>query len=122
MVNRMANADTIIGEIDEGALRPTTHRVVRALHQHMLLEAAVQRRALDAFDRDEQDAHGVSLQHEMWAMIMTLPVDQQSGLRLSNCLARPDEVVDWYLAEYLVLWARQQGLSEQQIIDAFHIE
>ena len=48
-----------------------------------------------------------------------LAVDQQSGLRLSNCLVRPDETVASRLAEYLILWARQQGLSEQQIIEAF---
>ncbi len=56
----------------------------------------------------------------MWADMHSLAVDQQSGLRLSNCLVRPDEAVDWHLAEYIILWARQQGLSEQQIIEAFH--
>lgn len=55
-------------------------------------------------------------------MMKPLPIDQQSGLRLSNCLARPDEEVDWHLAGYLTLWARQQGITERQIVDAFHME
>ncbi|MCJ2184525.1 hypothetical protein MTR62_17775 [Novosphingobium sp. 1949] len=118
----MANADTVVDEIHEGTLRPRTHKVVRALHWHMRLVETVQQRALVAFDRGEQNTQGLALQSEMWAMMKPLPIDQQSGLRLSNCLARPDEEVDWHLAEYLTLWARQQGISEQQIIDAFHVE
>lgn len=50
-----ANADTVVEEIDEGTLRPRTHKVVRALHRHMRLAEAVQQRALEAFDRGEQN-------------------------------------------------------------------
>lgn len=60
------------------------------------------------------------LQSQMWAKIMSLAPAEQSGLRLSSCLTRPDVMIDWELGEYLILWARQQGLSEQQIIAAFH--
>lgn len=116
-----ANADTIIEEIDKGTLRPRTHKVVRAFHRHMHLAETVQQRALEAFDHGAQNARGAALQDEIWAIMEALPIDQQGGLRLSNCLARPDEAVDWHLAEYLTLWARQQGLSERQIIDAFHV-
>lgn len=122
MTTDRANADTVVEEIDEGTLRPRTHKVVRALHRHMRLAEAVQQRALEAFDRGEQNTQGLALQEEMWAMMKPLPIDQQSGLRLSNCLARPDEEVDWHLAGYLTLWARQQGITERQIVDAFHME
>ncbi|WP_221234911.1 hypothetical protein [Sphingomonas aerophila] len=120
MADGSLDADTIIAEIDAGAIRPTTHKVVRALHRHMQLQAEIQRRALDTFDRGEQSSRGAEVAQEMWAAMHPLAVDQQSGLRLSNCLVRPDEAVDWHLAEYLILWARQQGLSEQQIIEAFY--
>ncbi len=86
----------------------------------MRLHAEIQRRALDTFDRGEQSSRGAEVAQELWAAMRSLPVDQQSGLRLSNCLAKPDEAVDWHLAEYLIMWARQQGLSEQQIIEAFY--
>lgn len=117
-----ANADTVVEKIDKGALAPRTHKVVRELHRHMPLTEAVQQRALSIFDRGEQSKHGEELVGELWALMANEPIDRQSGLRLTNCLARPDEAVDWQLAEYLVLWAREQRLSEQQIIDAFHTE
>jgi hypothetical protein len=122
MTDATTNAETIIEKIDGNVLRPTTHLVVRALHQHMRLDAAVQQRTLGTFDRDEQHLQGAELQREIWTIIEALPINQQSGLRLSNCLARPDELIDGHLAEYLMLWARQQGLTEQQIIDAFHMK
>lgn len=120
MADSSLDADTIIAEIDEGAIRPTTHKVVRALHRHMQSHAEIQRRALETFDRGEQSSRGTKVAQKMWAEMHSLAVDQQSGLRLSNCLVRSDEAVDWHLAEYIILWARQQGLSEQQIIEAFH--
>lgn len=86
----------------------------------MPLNEAVQQKILSVFDGREQSTNDEVLGNQLWALMKNTPVDQQSGLRLSNCLVRPDEPVDWQLAEYLVLWAREQKLSEQQIIDAFH--
>jgi len=120
MTAEAASADTIVDEIDAGMLDPTTHVVVRAFHRHMRLELEVQQDALTAYDRGDPPADRVPLQEKIWAAMTLCPVAWQSGLRLSNCLVRPDEAVDWHLAEYLILWAREQGLSERQIIDAFH--
>jgi hypothetical protein len=115
-----SNADTIVELIDNGVLAPRTHKVVRELHRHMALNEALQQRTLGLFDRGEQSKLREELIGELAAAIESAPVDQRSGLRLTNCLAKPDEAVDWQLAEYLVLWAREQNLSEQKIIDAFH--
>ena len=114
------NADSVVEQIDSGALTPRTHKVVRELHRHMPLNEAVQQWILSAFDGGEQSTHGEALGDQLWTLMENAPVDQQGGLRLSNCLARPDEAVDWQLAEYLVLRAREQKLPEQQIIAAFH--
>ena len=98
-----------------------TRRVVRALHDHMHLDDPLQAEAVSAFDRGAQPFKISEISTLFWTKIDRLGVAEQSGLRLSNCLTRPDAAVDWELAEYLILWARQQGLSEQQIIRAFRV-
>lgn len=120
MVTEATNADVVIDEIDAGLLRPMALKVVRELHKHMRLHDKLQMDALGAFDRGDQPGDMAPLQSQMWAKIMSLAPAEQSGLRLSSCLTRPDVMIDWELGEYLILWARQQGLSEQQIIAAFH--
>jgi len=62
------------------------------------------------------------LQNQMWTKIMALDPPDESGLRLTNCLTSSDEPVDWQLGDYLILWARQQGIAEEQIIAAFHVD
>ena len=62
-----------------------------------------------------------AFQGVLWEKINSLDVESQGGLRLLVALTRPNEVIDWYLAEFMILWARQQGVAEHQIIDAFHI-
>jgi hypothetical protein len=115
------NADDLIDEIKAGILRPTTRRVARALHQHMRVDDPLQIEALSKFRRGADPAEFVALLDQIWAKIGGLEPDQQSSLRLSICLIRPDEPVDWQIAEYIILWARQQGVSEHQITDAFKV-
>ncbi len=120
MVGQALDADVIvIGAIEAGQLCPMMLAVVRELHRHMFLDDKLQSDALAAFDRGDQPSAMEALQSAIWAKMMSLDADQQSGLRLSCCLTRPDTVIDWELAEYLILWGRQQGLSEEQIIAAF---
>lgn len=120
MVTEAANADVVIDEIDASRLQPTMLSVVRELHRHMRLDDTLQIDALTAFDRGDSPADMTTLQSRMWRKIMSLDAAEQSGLRLSCCLTRPDVMIDWELGEYLILWARQQGVSEQLIIAAFH--
>ncbi|WP_326913422.1 hypothetical protein [Sphingopyxis chilensis] len=113
------DADLIIDKIDAGELAPSTLPIVRAFHEHITLKHPLQREALEAFDQKAVPAVLSAIQSRIWQEIDRLGPSNDSGLRLSNCLVRPDEPVDWHLAEYLIDWARQQGLSEQQIIGAF---
>lgn len=113
------DADLIIDKIDAGELAPSTLPIVRAFHEHITFKHPLQREALEAFDQKAAPAVLSAIQSRIWQEIDQLGPSNDSGLRLSNCLVRPDEPVDWHLAEYLIDWARQQGLSEQQIIGAF---
>ena len=118
-----ANADdVIIGEIDAGAIRPMTHAVTRNLYRHIPLIDALQTEVVSAFDGGSQRHDMAGNQDALWSKIDGLDPDNQGAFRLLVALTKPDEVIDWYLAEFMILWARQQGVTEQQIIDAFKTE
>ena len=119
MTSAPQDADLIIARIDAGELAPSTLPIVRAFHEHITLEHPLQREALEAFDQKAAPAVLSAIQSRIWQEIDQLGPSNDNGLRLSNCLVRPDEPIDWHLAEYLIEWPRQQGLSEQQIIGAF---
>jgi hypothetical protein len=55
------------------------------------------------------------------AEIETLPLRQQSGHRILLPLLRPDDQVDFHLADYLIGWSEDEGLSDAVILDAFDI-
>lgn len=113
------DADLIIDKINAGELAPSTLPIVRTFHEHITLKHPLQMEALEAFDQKAAPAVLSAIQSRIWQEIDRLGPSNDSGLRLSNCLVRPDEPVDWHLAEYLIDWARKQGLSEQQIIEVF---
>jgi hypothetical protein len=117
-----ANADDIIGEIDAAALNPMTHVVTRNLCRHIALQDDLQKEVVNAFDEGDQPSEMAAFQAGLWAKIDSLDVRDQGGLRLLVALTRPDEVIDWYMAEFMILWARQQGVAEHRIIDAFHAQ
>lgn len=115
-----ANADSIIQEIDEGAITPMTHSVSRSLFRHIKLAAALQQKVVAAFDDGSEAYEMAALEAAVWAEIGNASVEHQGGLRLLIGLTRPNEIIDWYLAEFMILWARQEGVTERHIIDAFH--
>ncbi|QHD69244.1 hypothetical protein GS397_20775 [Sphingobium yanoikuyae] len=114
------NADSLIEEIDSGTIAPRTWPVIRALHRHMSQISPLQRNILVAFDRGDSPDSMAPLRDMLWASIRSQSPDEQGCLRLSVGLTRDDEPIDAYLAEFLIQWAREQKLTEQQIIDAFH--
>jgi hypothetical protein len=115
-----ANADdVIIGEIDAGTISPMTHVVTRNLYRHIPLIDTLQTEVVSAFDEASQRHDMAAHQDALWTKIEGLEPDNQGAFRLLVALTRPDEVIDWYLAEFMILWARQQGVTEHQIIDAF---
>ena len=114
------NADSVVDEIDTGILRPLTHTVARALLKQMPTRHELVDDLLSASRQGVADEGMSRLLAELWEQVGQLEVGKQGALRIANCLTRPDEVIDWQLAEYFVLWARQQGVSEAGISDAFH--
>jgi hypothetical protein len=115
-----ANADDLIAEIDAGAINPMTHPVTRGLFRHIPLHDAFQNEVVTAFDKGGQPEDMAAFQPALWEKIGSLDPSSQGGLRLLVSLTRPNELIDWYMAEFMVLFARQQGVAEHQIIDAFH--
>jgi hypothetical protein len=113
-------ASVIVDEIDAGTLRPWLHAAVRALHRSMRLDDDLQQAALAHFDRGASQAEMAETRHALWSRIATVDPKAQGGLRLANCLINEDQEVDWYLAEYLIAWAREQGVSDRAIVHAFH--
>lgn len=114
------SADTLIDEIDEGVVYPSTHSAVRAIFRRLTELDSLQRRALTAFDEITDPQVHSALEREIWSQINSLPEGREpSGLRLAVTLLLKDEPVDWHYAGYIIHWSRQQGLSDQQIIRAF---
>ncbi len=116
-----ANADDLITEIDAAVINPMTHPVTRGLFRHIPLHDAFQNEVVTAFDKGSQPEDMAAFQPALWEKIDGLDPSSQGGLRLLVSLTRPNEIIDWYLAEVMILWAREQGVAEQQIIDAFHV-
>jgi hypothetical protein len=115
-----ANADDLIAEIDAAALNPMTHPVTRGLYRHIPIHDAFENEVLTAFDRGGQPEQMAVFQTVLWEKINSRDPVSQGGLRLLVSLTRPNEPIDWNLAEFMILWARQQGVAEHQIINAFH--
>ena len=107
--------DAIIPQIDAGVIRPKVNEVARALLRKMNFEHDI----IARYDRGE-NSEPMSGHDALWRQIDQLPSDQQGALRLVVSLAHYVEI-DWYTAEFFILWARQAGLSEHEISEAFGV-
>jgi hypothetical protein len=103
--------DVIIREIDAAAISPMSHAVTRNLYRHIPLLDALQTAVVSAFDETSQPQNKADLQHALWRKIEGLNPDRQGCFRLLVILTRPDEVIDQQLAEYMILWAREQWVT-----------
>jgi hypothetical protein len=111
--------DEIVGRIDADQLHPMSHPVARALIEHIPDYSEEDRRLIAAFDANvDAQAWFDRLQ----SRIDALPVNKQGRLRLLWQFRIPNGPVDWQLAEYLIAWARDEGVSEDQICSAFGLE
>jgi len=122
MTKPQCNADDeIVGRIDADQLHPMSHPVTRALIEHIPDYSEEDRMLIEAFDANLLDAQD-RVDQVLWSRINALPVSKQGRLRLLWQLLRPSESVDWQLAEYMILWARNEGVSEEQICSAFGVK
>ncbi len=110
------NADALVQQIDAGTLRPKGNAVARALLKKIGFQHEIITR-YDCGDLIERRRGSDPL----WQQINALPVDQQGSLRLVASLARPESELDWYEAEFFIEWARQEGVSEVGIAEAFGV-
>jgi hypothetical protein len=117
-----AAADDLITEIDAAAIIPMTHAVTRGLYRHISLRDALQNEVVAAFDNGGQSLDMADFRAALWTKIDSLDAESQGGLRLLVALTHPDKDIDWHMAEFIILWARQEGVTEHQIIEAFHIQ
>jgi hypothetical protein len=113
--------DEIVGRIDAGQLHPMSHPVTRALIEHIPDYSEEDRMLIEAFDANLLDARDW-IARQLSLRINTLPVTKQGRLSLLSQLLRPNETVDWELAEYMIAWARGEGVSEIQICSAFGLD
>lgn len=117
----MYDASALIGEIDAGRLAPKRHAVIRALQARMKIEDATQRELIAL--HDARGSIVVDLwSRTIWQEINALPLADQGALRLCVGLLQADGDLDWYESEYFIQWAREQGLSDEQIWHAFHAD
>ena len=108
------NADAIIKRIDAGTLHPMGNVVARALLKKIGFEHEI----IAQHDRGEA-IEWLPGTDTLWTQINSLPVDQQGSLRIVANLTHPECELDSYAAEFFILWARQQGVSETGIGEAF---
>src|SRR3954470_13817931 len=121
MTGSRCNAhDEIVDRIDADQLHPWSHPVTRALIEHIPDYVKEDRMLIEAFDANLLDAQDW-IARRLWPRINALPVKKQGRLRLLWQLLRPSEPVDWQLAEYMIAWARDEGVSEEDICSAFDL-
>jgi hypothetical protein len=111
----------IVDRIDADKLHPMSHPVTRALIEHITDYSEEDRMLIEAFDATLLDAQDW-ISGQLWSRINALPWKKQGRLRLLVTLLRPNEPIDWELAEYMIAWARDEGVSEEQICSAFGLD
>ena len=114
------NADVIIEKIDNGELLPSSHRVNRRLCGYIRYSEPSDLELIAAFDRGDT-SNNERWSRPLWNWIDALPVNKQGALRILSGLLMPDEPVDWYYAEFLIHWSREQGVTEEEILSAFGV-
>jgi hypothetical protein len=119
-MNRGPDADLVVDLIDSERLAPRSHSVARAICRHIDLDAPD--RALLALidEKNVPDADGRL--KELWHRITSQPVEREGIPRLLSALLIPDQEMDWFGAEMVVHWARQEGVSEEHICQAFGVD
>ena len=113
----MDGVSALLEDIDAGRLKARSHEVVRRLAEHER-SGAMGAEILAAFDSGTTSSNQ-HLLDKLWGRIESSPLPEQGPLRTLVALLRPDEPVDGQLAEYLVGWAQDEGVSAEAIQSAF---
>jgi hypothetical protein len=113
-----SNADATIALIDSGRLRPWKHQFIRAIFTAVADPTVQERQILAATncDADRKQPQPLDL---LWSWIEERPLGEQGGLRMLVGLFHPDRPINGLEAEYLIDWARERGVDERHIVEAF---
>src|SRR5205085_3300772 len=112
--------DVIVGLIDSEQIAPKYHSVARAICDH--IDLAASDRALLALIDEGNVPDSDDRLRDLWQRITSQPVEREGVPRLLTALLTPDQPIDWFGAEMIVHWARQEGVSEEQICEAFGVD
>jgi hypothetical protein len=112
------NAHAILAMIDNGELRLSANRVTRRLCDHVRYSDPSDLELITAFDSGDAMDQARWLM-PLWERIVALPMNKQGALRLLWGLLIADEPLERYDAEFLIHWAREQGVQEEEILRAF---
>ncbi|MBX7497138.1 hypothetical protein K3172_14865 [Qipengyuania sp. 6B39] len=114
------NADSLVTEIDAGAQFGGSNAVAGSLCARAAPKDEVWNKAVGAVRDDLLTAgHREHLINQFRNTFLAMPNGKQGPWRLAWLMLREAQDIDWELAEYLILWSREMGLSDDQIIDAF---
>ena len=110
--------EEIVNRIDAGTLHPRSHSVVRRLAEHLRKISPLCDEVVKAFD-DATSVGCTDMQNRLWKEIEGLPLNEQGGRRALTSLLQPDEAIDGYYADYLLVWADQESVPEEAVLSAF---
>ena len=111
-------ASALLQDIDAGLLKPRTHAVTLRLAEHETCTGELGSEIVSAFQAGNAVGNQALLER-LWSKIECLPLEKQGCFRTLVSLLRVDEPIDGHLAEYLIGWAEEAGVSASAIETAF---
>lgn len=93
--------------------------VSRRLVAHLVPWTEIEREAVACFDRGKPIEDHVAVLHVFWENYWQLPPHERGRRRLFMNLIGRDERLDGYSAPMLVDFARDAGLADRDILEAF---
>lgn len=117
----MDSIAALLDEIDAGHLNPRSHTVSRRLAELEGIADPLAAEVVRAFDAGEAVPNEPLLK-KLWSRIDEADPSKQGALRTLVSLLQPDAPIDGYLADYLIGWAQEEGVSNEAIISAFRAE
>ena len=108
----------LLDDIDAERVQPRTHVVARRLVELEQLDDPLAAEIVRAFDRGET-APNKNLLSKLWSKIDELEIAKQGVFRTLVALLQPDAAIDGYYADYLIDWAKDDGVAPEAIDLAF---
>ncbi len=108
----------LLDDLDAERLQARTHVVARRLVGLEQLDDPLAAEIVRAFDGGER-VPNKDLLSKLWSKIDGLEIAKQGGFRTLVALLQPDAPIDGYYADYLIDWAKNEGVAPEAIELAF---